>query len=797
MLFQFVLRNLKKRPFLNFIKVLGLALGLSGLLFITLFLKDELSYDTFNSKADQIYRLTVTDPTFFGENHFARVYQSEQIPGLADYFPEIESYARLAPIRGGVMVHKERYYAINEAFIVDSTFFNLFDAKLLIGDKQSVLNGPGSMVVAESFARKVFGDKNPIGQTMTIPSGQFYGNPHDFTINGVMKDFPQNSHFHPNLITTPDKGKITWWAYCYLLLNKNADPKNIASGYAGFLAKERDKSTDKIETKAYLQKITDIHLHSDKLREIENNGNMTNIYVLAIAALILLLISVSNFASLNLGMSGFNSKFILINRILGSTRNTSLKYFLIESLIIVGSAIAFALLISIPTNLLIEKQFNVNLFKGNAALSVLIISLFCLLGILAGLQPVLKQNIRKIHSQTSSSLLNTKSIFVSKGIIVTQYSLAIMLIASVIVISRQTNFALANSMGVKEDNIICFESVHANIQQKFEVFKAELLKNNSIESVSAMLEPPGGEANDMFQFEMEGFDKTDDQRKNLIGVFPCDYSFAQLFRIKFLGGQNFSEKNNDNKGSGEYIINETALHYLNFANPNDAIGKDFKLISSAQEIEIPGGKIIGVVEDFHLSSMKKKVNPMVMFKRDKLWLINFVISYKPGMRTAALSDIRKVWTDLFSTYPFSYESVGAMYRKVYKTELLQARLLAIFTIISIFISSMGLLGISLLIAQQRVKEIGIRKVNGARISEVLVLLNKNFVRWVVVAFVIATPIAYYAMNKWLENFAYKTELSWWIFALAGLLALGIALLTVSYQSYKAAVRNPIESLRYE
>ncbi len=797
MLFQFVLRNLKKRPFLNFIKVLGLTLGLSGLLFISLFLKNELSYDTFNSNADRIYRFTVTDPTFFGENHFARVYQSEQIPGLADYFPEIESYARLAPIRGGVMVHNERYYSINEAFVCDSTFFNLFDADLLVGDKQSVLNAPGSMVVSESFARKVFGNENPVGQTMSIPSGQFYGNPSDFTIKGVMKDFPQNSHFHSDLITTPDKGKITWWAYCYLLLNKNSDPKNIASGYTGFLALESDKPANKIETKAYLQKITDIHLHSDKLREIENNGNMTNIYVLAIAALILLLISVSNFASLNLGMAGFNSKFISINRILGSTRNMNLKYFLIESLIIVGTAIAFTLLISIPANLLIDKQLGINLFRENAALSVLISGLFCLLGILAGLQPVLKQNIRKLYSQTSSSLLNTRSIFVSKGIIVTQYSLAIMLIASVIVISRQTKFALDNSMGVKEDNIICFESVHANIQQKFEVFKAELLKNNSIESVSAMLEPPGGEANDMFQYEMEGSDKTDDQRKNLIGVFPCDYSFAQLFRIKFLGGQNFSEKNNDNEGSGEYILNETALHYLNFTNPSDAIGRDFKLISSAQGIEIPAGKIIGVVEDFHLSSMKKKVNPMVMFKRDKLWLINFVISYKPGMRTAALSDIQKVWTDLFPTYPFSYESVGAMYRKVYKTELLQARLLTIFTIISIFISSMGLLGISLLIAQQRVKEIGVRKVNGARISEVLVLLNKSFVRWVVVAFVFATPVAWFAMNKWLENFAYKSGLSWWIFALAGLLALGIALLTVSWQSWKAATRNPVEALRYE
>jgi putative ABC transport system permease protein len=339
--------------------------------------------------------------------------------------------------------------------------------------------------------------------------------------------------------------------------------------------------------------------------------------------------------------------------------------------------------------------------------------------------------------------------------------------------------------------------VHASIQQKFEVFKAELLKHNSIESVSAMLEPPGGEANDMFQFEMEGVQQPAEKNANMIGVFPCDYSFATIFNMNFLGGNNFSEKNNDNDGSGEYIINESAMHLLNFSDPNEIVGKNFQLITSIPQIVIPKGKIIGVVKDFHLSSLKKKVGPLVMFKRDKLWLINFVVSYKTGMRETALADIEKVWKDMFPAYPLSYEYVGAMYRKVYKTELLQARLLTIFTIISLFISSMGLLGISLLISQQRVKEIGIHKVNGAGVIEILSMLNKNLVLWVSLAFGFATPIAWYAMHKWLENFVYKTSLSWWIFVLAGLLALGIALITVSFQSWKAATKNPVESLRYE
>jgi putative ABC transport system permease protein len=666
----------------------------------------------------------------------------------------------------------------------------------VIGDKQTILNSPASMVVSESFSKRVFGNESPIGKTISIPSGQFYGEKLDFTIKGIMKDFHQNSHFHPDLITTINKDDISGWAWVYLKLTTNTDPAKIEKGLTGFWSQRYNQPIDKITTKAYLQKLTDIHLHSDKLREIESNGNMTNLYVLFIAALILLLISTSNFASMNLGLAGFTMKFIAINQTLGSSKHLNLRYFLFESSLIVSISIALTILVSFPVNTFIKNQFEIDLFEGNTALIVLVTALFGLLGMFAGLQPVLKQRIERINAKANRTP-SGNSIFVSKWILVTQYSFAIILIASVLIITRQNQYVLSNSMGVKENNVLCFESVHADIQQKFGLFKSELLKLNTIESVSAMLDPPGGEANDAFPFEMEGFQKQDDKQTNLIGVFPCDYSFADLFHLRFLGGNNFSMKNLDVEGSGEYIINKTAMHYLNFSTPDEVIGKSFKLNSPSQGIDIPRGKIIGVVDDFHLSTMKKKVGPLVMFKRDKLWLINFVISYKSGMREAAIADIQKVWQDMFPAYPFNYEHVGSLYRKVYKTELLQAKLLTIFTFISLFICSMGLLGLTLLVTQQRIKEIGIRKVNGAKISEVMALLNKDLVKWVAFAIVIAMPIAYYAMHKWLENFAYKTELSWWIFALAGLLAMGIALLTVSWQSWRAATRNPVDALRYE
>ena len=506
MLLRFVLRNIRKRLFLNLIKVAGLALGLSSILLIALFLKNELTYDAFNTKASRIYRLTITDPGFLANSHFARVYNSEHIDDLAAYFSEIESFVRLAPIRGGMMFYKEKYYTINEAFQCDSTFFRIFDIGLLTGDRNTILNSPGSMVVSQSFAQRVFGSDNPTGEIISIPAGQYYGDKTDFTIKGVMKDFPQNSHFHPDLVTTPAKGSVNWWAFVYLLLTENADPQKIIKGYPGFLAGSDNQPEERIETKAYLEKLTDIHLHSDKLREIELNSNVTNIIVLTIAALILLLISMSNVASLNLSMAFFNRKFLTVSRVLGCSKLMNLNYFLVESLLITAIAILLAYMIVGPANTLIYNNHNINLLQGNAWLKITITLGFILLALLAGIQPVLT-----MHNEERVTGKNIRQgVVLNRGIIIVQFAFAIVLIIAVIVISRQTRYALNQSLGAQNENIICFESVHTNVQQKFGLFKDELLKHNSVESVTAMMEPPGGEANDMFPFELEGYTSADE-----------------------------------------------------------------------------------------------------------------------------------------------------------------------------------------------------------------------------------------------------------------------------------------------
>jgi putative ABC transport system permease protein len=799
MILRYTFRNLIKRPFLNLIKILGLSLALSAILLILLFLKNELTFDKYHSKSDRIYRFTVSDNTFAGK-HFARVNNAGYVPKMADYFPDIENYVRLAPVRGGVIRHNEEYILVNQAFECDSTFFELFDVELITGDPENILDNPGSMVISESFAKKTFGNQSPLGQILTLPSGQYYGKDIAFTVKGIMKDFPQNSHFHPEFITTPiDKTILNGWAWTYFLLSNKTTSGNIVSGFKEFYSTHVDNKADELEIEAHLQKISDIHLHSNKLREIEPNSNMSAIFTLAIAALVLLFIAVTNYSNLNIGMAGFSDKFLFIRKVSGSSVWMNLQFFLFEGIIIVITSVILSSFIIIISDILIQKQFGLNLLEGNMVFIISFVLLFSLLGILSGFFPLLKQGIRNIKSTSDrQNKSNIRRKGISKSIIVLQYTISIALIVAVIAIRRQTNFALESSMGVDSNNIIILKDVHTSIQQKFGIFKDELLKYNSIGFVSAMLEPPGGEANDMFKFTLEGYIKNEaNNADEYIGIFPCDYSFASVFNLNFLSGTNFSEKNEDNEGSGEYIINMSALKRLGYTIPDEIIGKEFGLIFDEGGIKIPKGKIIGVVEDFHLSSIKKGIEPLVLFKRKELWLINFIVSFKPGMKQTGLADTRIVWTKMFPGYPFQYEYVDSMYKNVYKTELLQAALLSLFTIIALFICSMGLLGMSLLTTQRRTKEIGLRKINGAGIGEMMLMLNWDFIKWIIISFVLAIPFACYAMTKWLENFAYKTSLSWWIFALAGLSALVIATLTVSLQSWKVSTKNPVETLRYE
>jgi putative ABC transport system permease protein len=797
---KFVWRNLRRHPFLNLIKLTGLMLAFSSMLLIALYMKHELSYDRFHSKSERIYRFTATSPTAFSGKHFARIWGARYIPALAETFPEIERYVRLSPVGGGLIQWEEHRIPMQQAFFCDSTWLDIFSVKLLLGKKDEVLAAPSSLLISESYAQKIFGDENPVGQLLTIPPGREHAEATSFQVTGVMEDFPANSHFHPEFVAIPaEPAYLDGWAWTYLLLQPGARPDGIVSGFRSFLADFGETEEDEVDYTAHLQPLTDIHLRSQKTREIEGNSNMAVIYSFSIAVIILLFIALLNYSNLNMGMLPFSSRLMFVGRVYGASRRQQLKYYIYESITIILLALLLSLALVRLSSMFIISHFNLDLLKGNVLFTLSLLAGIGLLGFVSGFLPQAQAYFRTLLASTrNTSGSVVRKMNLNKGLIVIQYTIATVLIISVVIIQRQTTFAMRSGMGADNTGIICIRRNHSSVTEKFPEFKKALLRYPSISHVSGLLDAPGSDANDLFRFSLEGYEQDESHPNDqFIGIIPCDYSLPSMFDLRFLAGNDFSETFVDAEGSGEYIINESAMLRLGYNHPPEILDREFQLFFHTEFIPIPAGRITGVVEDFHLSSLKREIEPFVLFKRDTMWVDNFLVSFHQGNVARGLKDVEKVWEEMFPGYTFSYDFVDDMYRQVYLVERLQATLLLLFTLIALFICSMGLLGLALLATQQRIREIGIRKVNGAGIMNLVSMLNNEFLKWVVLAYILAMPLAWLGMRRWLEGFAYKTGLSWWIFLLAGVIALVLSAIPVSIQSWKAARRNPVEALRYE
>lgn len=800
MLLKLIIRSLLKRFVFTFIKVIGLSLAFSISLAVSLFIIHELNYDHFFSNAERIYRFTVFDQNQL-DTHSSKLMDASYVSQMADYFNEIENHVRLASVLGGVIRYDDEFIRINQAFISDSSFFEIFDQELIVGNKSNVLRRPCSVVVSESFARKIFGERDPLGNILTLPQGQYYFESRDFIVTGIMKDFPSNSHMHPEfVISASDEYDLARFTWVYFLLRENADKENLASGFGGFYASMVSGQDNAASVQAHLQNIGDIHLNSNKLREIEINGNLTTIYALMTAAIILLLVAYINYANLNTGMATFHQKFNFISKVNGATDWVIFRSILLENLIIACVATLLSLAFLLVIDILIRQYFNIEIISDHLPIAAMLMICFVLFGLIAGTVPQSYMVLKRILG-TRKGLVVQGSIFKNKSngvLLVIQYSISFILIVVVFVIFRQTNFAMEKSIGGRS-SIICIENVHSEVQTNFTTFKNELLKYTSVASVSAMLTTPGGETNDRFGFTLEGHEATGDllSSSNSINVLPSDYSIAEVFNLSFLGGENFSKSFDDSFGFGEYIINETAMKSFGYQNAEDIIGKEFQVDTNMDHLVIPKGRIVGVVEDFHLSSLKSKIEPLVLFKRKDLWLLNFVVSFHEGQEKEGLAATEMAWSEVFPEHQFTFSFIEEIYKKIYTAELLQARLLSVFTIVSLFVCAMGLLGMVLLTVNKRTKEIGIRKVNGANVYQIMKLLYWDFLKWIVLSIVIAMPAAYFLSKKWLGNFEYRIELSWWIFIIAGLAVLMVVTATTFSQTNKAANQNPINTLKYE
>jgi len=792
---KLIIRNLFKIKSYTILNIIGLAIGFACSFAVIVWVKYEFSYDKHLPDADRIYRLTFETNISGIRSHFARCWE-EWIWQMPDKFPQIEEMVRLEPYRHTAAKIGENKFYSDRIFSTDTNFFKVFNIGLLYGDIDQVLSGPYSAVISESLALKYFGDSDPVGKTILF-SGEYDTKMGLYTIKGVMNDTPPNSHIHFDVITSFVKpADPPGWAYVYILLKQNTSPDDILAGFPSFLKNLVDEQYQKSFT-PNLQKITDIHLFSDKDREIEPNGTITSIYIFIIIAFVLLLVSWVNYYNLNKARLFALQKQMHVQIITGSNNKLIILQSLAESAVCALLSLILALVILDISEFPARTLFDIIILPyglSSITSSWFIVLLILSLSIVAGSMPVIVYIVkgRKSLPELKRSSKNILPGLSSYGILMTtQFCMAIILLIAAITIYKQNNFMLSHSLGDMSPDILVFKRQNWEVRAKYYAIRNRAIQNPLIKNITASMEEPSGETLDALQVESPGIEKGTEKMR--LYVLSVEDNFLDFFKLPLVAGRDFSPFNPERKGE-DYILNETAVKQLGW-NTEEAIGQPFKIEFDSPDI-FYGGTVVGVVRDFNFSTVKQKIKPFVLFQKPIFYLC-FLVQVDTTRKDEAIAGLKKIWDEELPDYPFQYEFINDIYKSAYSKELAQAKMTGFFSILAMIIICFGLFSVTSVLIARRTKEIGIRKVNGAKIIDVLIILNSGFIKWVVISFVIACPVAWYAMNKWLQNFVYKTEIQWWIFAASGITVLIVALVTVSFKSWRAAARNPVESLRYE
>jgi len=806
--FKIAFRNIWKQKGYSFINIFGLAVGLACAILIITFIQNELSYDKFNKKSDRIYRVTREWFNKNGESSFHLARVAPPIgPLLKNDFPQI--------IREEVrFLHDNAFLEINNNPIIENNFywaeqsaFKIFTIDFLEGDPESALKEPNSLVLTESAAKKYFRNEDPLGKTIK------YEHQLDMKVTGVIKDVPENSHFHYDFLASfitlydPDiigrKTLETNWGsnnyITYLMLPENFPISELKSKVPEFIDKHmlqvmRELNMDLPEnpphtnTTLHFQKLTDIHLYSHLTSEVEPNGDISIVYLLIAIALFMLLIACINFMNLASARSTKRAKEIGVRKVMGAEKTQLIKQFLGESMITVLISLFFALIIVEvalrPFSDFMQRELSFSL-TGNPVLFGIILGITLFVGLAAGAYPAFVLSsfnpVKSLHDKLSMS---RKSKFRSI-LVVLQFTISIALIISMGIVYSQLQFVQSKDLGYNKDHLIVLPSSQ-KIKDNLDSFKSQLLQNPEIKMVTSSRLVPS----DML-LNSWGADIYDNGKKEAVSfrlaVQEVDYDFIDTYQLKMLKGRNFS-KDYSTDDSAAFILNETAVKKLGWTNEN-AVGK--RLDYGSHE-----GRIIGVVKDFNFETLHNEIIPIIMLITHRG--NNQVTVRISGSDIAGtLGFLKSKWAQYRPGYPFDYEFINQSLDNLYRKDQKLGTAFGIFAVIAIIIACLGLFGLASYTAEVRTKEIGVRKVLGATVSNITLLISKEFLWLIIAANIVAWPIAYYGMNKWLSEFAYSTSINIWLFIAAGFLALFIALLTVSYQSIKAALQNPVKSLKYE
>jgi putative ABC transport system permease protein len=789
-----IFRHLIRRGLTTSFVLISFTIAFSCCILVYLFVADELSFDKRNANFPHIYRLNVQSKD--------KTYKSVSFPAVfAEKFiniPGIEKYARFQTYMGERFISIDNTtYSATSFLFADPEILDILQFDFLIGNPKEALAKPTNVIISQSAAQKYFGNANPMGKIIRQDD-------QDFTVSAVVKDLPGQSHFTMNFLapvasyqlTNSDmltKWYITAFRY-YLLIPDEVNKKEVETQLANLCAEGNGIDKNKREFDMYLEPLSDIHLKSVGTRwDDAIKGDIQVVYGLCIVVLLILGIAIANYINMLTADCRRKAKETSIQRVNGASGFNIIADQVLETSIFLLFAFLLSMALTLQmlpvVNNLSGKLLSVNwsvLIPGLAllAMSIIFSAIYPII-FLNSIKPAeaLKNqiNIIKVKSQQKQQWL--------RGALVTfQLAIATLLIASTIVINNQLQLVMTAKTGFDKENIlIVYNPYTEGMNERYDLFRQKLSNVPMIKSIGVAQNAPGNTINN---FSPVWLPDQNNQKADL-GQISVDHDFLQTIGAKFVAGRNFDINIASDKKTG-MIINQSAVKALNLTDP---IGKK---IVVQNNVDTPNNEleVIGVIEDMQYFTLREASKPVMYYIKD--WgKYEIALKLASGNYSSTLKQIETIWKEIAPQWPFSYQFMDERISLNYKSEINTAKIITGLSVISIFLSILGILGMILITIQQRTKEIGIRKVNGARISEILMMLNKDFIKWVAIAFVIATPIAWYAMHKWLENFAYKTELSWWIFALAGSLTLGISLLTVSWQSWKVATRNPVEALRYE
>lgn len=794
-----------KYRFISFVNLFGLTIGLTCCLLITVYILNELSYDKWNTKADNIYRVT---RTFKNTDGAVALKLSTVSPPFGYYFPtefpEIQKMTRLLengtiPIRVGDKIFNEK-----GMYFADENLFDVFSLKAVKGNPATVLSQPFSVMLSEDAAKKYFGNEDPMNKVIRFNS-QF-----DCKVSGIYQAFPSNSHMHPEMLVSfntlkdpnvyGEENLRTNWGdnsyFTYLLLPQHFNPANLEKRFPSFIdkhmANEYKGHQPSMLTSLALQKLTDIHLYSHTDYEAEQNGDISRVYIFSAIALFILLIACINYMNLSTARSTLRAKEIGIRKVIGARKKELIFQFLSESVLICIAATLMALLLSWAAIPWLNKVSGQQLaFQTLLSAKIFIPLLFTpfIVGIVSGIYPALfMSSFQPVKTLKGLFKVRGTSISFRKALVVSQFAISIVLIITTVVVFQQLHYIQNKSLGFDKDHVLTM-SYTGEVNKQYESFRTQLLQHSTFKGLTRSSRIPSGRLLDNMGASVISADSLQPVTGDIKYV-RCDYDFINTFGISLSAGRFFSR--DYGADTMNYVINHAAVKAIGWKSDDEAVGKDFKYGGVR-------GKIVGVVKDFHFESMHQAIVPMVftMPPLTDSYFNKLSVKISGNNITAALATLENTWKRFFPETPFEYTFLDDSYNRLYEAEQKQATIFTSFACIAIFIACLGLFGLSAFAISQRIKEIGVRKVLGASTNSLVLLLAKDFLKLVAIASVVAFPVAWYAMNVWLRDFAYRIHMQWWVFVTAGLAAAIIAFATVSFQAVKAALANPVKSLRTE